>query len=71
MGGTKQTRILTGSENINPAYRRQCQRQNLKSRKYILGVIEQYPNLYWLIVKPPIYKQAQIKTKVILDVVLT
>jgi hypothetical protein len=37
-----------GSENINPAYHKQRQRQNLKSRKYIVGVIEQYPNPYGL-----------------------
>jgi hypothetical protein len=62
-----------GSENINPAYHRERQWQSLKSRKYILGVIEQYPNL-WIyeemnimagILKPPILKLAEnIETKV-------
>jgi hypothetical protein len=47
MDGTEQERILTGYMR-NPANHRERQRQKLKTRKYILGVIEQYPNLYCL-----------------------
>jgi hypothetical protein len=36
------------SENIKPAYHIEFQRQKSKSKKYILGLIEQYPNLYWV-----------------------
>jgi hypothetical protein len=47
-----------GSENINPAYHRQRH-----SRSYILGVIEQYPNIYPILagkLKPPILKLDEI-----------
>jgi hypothetical protein len=45
---TKKNRTSTRDQKIKILHSRERHRQNLKSRKYILGVIEQYPNLYFL-----------------------
>jgi hypothetical protein len=62
MGGTKQIRIKDmGSENINPAYHRQRQRQKFKKQEvYHWDDRTISKSILSWILKPPIFKLAEI-----------
>jgi hypothetical protein len=61
-----------GSKDFNPAYYRERQKQKLKNRKYILGIIEQNPKCILAgIFKPPLLQLAyMVKQKLFLEVLL-